>query len=261
MLVGSLVDALDERFPFRRAASWDPVGLQLGAANADVGSVSVCHEVTPDVARTCLETGVDTLVSYHPLLFDPVTSIVDGPTAEGTALRLLGGSISLVVVHTAMDVAEGGTGDQLADALGVKVEGHFAETEVGVEDWIGRFGVLTRKTTLSEFSQDVARALGSDVRVSHSTDATVTKVAVVPGSGSSFTSEAAALADVYVTGDIGHHSVQTATRLGIGVIDAGHIPTERPGVKHLYDVVRKIAPNAEFVRIDPHPWEGVSWSP
>lgn len=33
-------------------------------------------------------------------------------------------------------------------------------------------------------------------------------------------------ADVYLTGDIGHHDAQLATEIGLNVIDAGHFETE-----------------------------------
>ncbi|GMQ94024.1 MAG: hypothetical protein BMS9Abin12_1506 [Acidimicrobiia bacterium] len=259
MLVADIHAFLDDRFSFEHAAAWDPVGLQLGEPGADSGRIAVCHEVTDGVVERCVEMGIATLVSYHPLLFEPTTAVIAGPTAAGRALQLLRRGVSLIVVHTAMDVAPRGTGDLLLEALGVSAAGFFAETEDGSGYWIGRHGSLDGATTAQSFALTVSERLETSVRVSGDLNKTIRSVCVLPGSGSSSTSEAADIADVLVTGDVGHHSAQAAVQLGLVVIDAGHIQTERPGVNHLYDSVRALAPKALFIASDSHPWEDVFW--
>ncbi|NIR38809.1 MAG: Nif3-like dinuclear metal center hexameric protein, partial [Actinobacteria bacterium] len=54
-----------------RAASWDPVGLQIGDADASVATAAVCHEVTPEIVERLIAEPVDLVVAYHPLLFRP----------------------------------------------------------------------------------------------------------------------------------------------------------------------------------------------
>ena len=55
----------------------------------------------------------------------------------------------------------------------------------------------------------------------------VKRAAVCTGSGKSMISDAlAAGADVYVTGDLDHHSGIDALQAGLAVIDAGHYGTE-----------------------------------
>jgi len=259
VLVADIHAFLDDRFSFEHAAPWDPVGLQLGEFGADSGRIAVCHEVTEDVVERCLTTGIVTLVSYHPLLFEPITAVVPGPTAAGRAFQLLRGGVNLIVVHTAMDVAPRGTGDLLLEALGVSAAGSFAETEAGSGYWIGRHGSLDGATTAESFALAVSERLTTSVRVSGDLNKTIRSVCVLPGSGSSSSSEAAGIADVLVTGDVGHHSAQAAVQLGLVVIDAGHIQTERPGVNHLYDSVREVAPEASFLASESHPWEDLLW--
>ena len=58
----------------------------------------------------------------------------------------------------------------------------------------------------------------------------VHRVAICPGSGKSDIDQAiAAGADVYVTGDIGHHEGIDALARGLNIIDAGHY-----GVEHIF---------------------------
>ena len=259
MLVADIHDSLDELFPFENAAVWDPVGLQLGAIDNDAGDIAVCHEVSEDVVAWSLANDVNTLVSYHPLLFDPITAVVGGPTPAGRALRLLRGGLSLIVVHTAMDLAPRGTGDSLLEALGVATAGSFADPGEESGFWIGRYGELEDATTAVSFASTVSERLSTTVRFAGDSEQQIKTVGVVPGSGSAYIAEAVGVTDVIVTGDVSHHRAQDAVQRGFVVIDAGHIPTERPGVEHLYASVLNVAPDAVFITSDPHPWEDISW--
>lgn len=120
LTVGDAIEALGERAPFEKAAGWDPVGLQLGDPGAPARRVGVCHEVTERVVAAVEAAPVDLLVSYHPLLFEPASRLVAGPTPAGRALRLARAGVALAVVHTNFDVCAGGTADALAAALGLE---------------------------------------------------------------------------------------------------------------------------------------------
>lgn len=259
MLVADLYGHLDKQFPFGDAPSWDRVGLQLGDSEHSAGPVGVCHEVTDAVVAHTISNGISTLVSYHPLLFDPITAVVAGSTPSGRALRLLHGAVSLVVVHTAMDVAPVGTADSLLAGMGVTSAGRFGASDEGSDRYIGRFGPLTEPTTVALFAETVAERLATSVQIAGDPGSVVSTVTAVPGSGGSFIEEAAEIGDVYVTGDVSHHQAQLAAERGLVVVDAGHIPTERPGVAHLYDAVCDVVPDAVFIADDPYPWKDVSW--
>jgi dinuclear metal center YbgI/SA1388 family protein len=117
--VGNITEQLASAFNLSKAAGWDPVGLEFGDPLAEVRTVAVCHEVTPSVVDQLIGEGVDLAVSYHPLLFKPVQRLVAGSGASGQAHRLIANGVSLLTVHTAFDVAPGGTADALAKELGL----------------------------------------------------------------------------------------------------------------------------------------------
>ncbi|MCP3999185.1 MAG: Nif3-like dinuclear metal center hexameric protein, partial [bacterium] len=122
--VGDIIQQLASAFDLSKAAGWDPVGLEFGDLSAEVNTLSVCHEVTPQVVDRLIGAGVDLAISYHPLLFKPTQSLVAGRGAPGRAHRLIANGVSLLTVHTAFDVAPGGTADALAKELGLtKVSG------------------------------------------------------------------------------------------------------------------------------------------
>jgi dinuclear metal center YbgI/SA1388 family protein len=114
--VGQQIDAFAPR---DWAASWDPVGLQIGDPGATVEAMAVCHEVDDEVVGAIESAPVDLLVTYHPVLFHPTRSFIAGPTATGRAYRLARTGTSVGVVHTAFDSAPRGTADALADLIGL----------------------------------------------------------------------------------------------------------------------------------------------
>lgn len=118
--VSDLLLALDSRFPFSRAESWDKTGLQIGDASASINSVLVAYEIT-DAVLNASRPG-DCLVVYHPLLFRPLENLDFKNHTARLAARILGAGQSLISVHTALDGAAspGALGDALAQQLGLK---------------------------------------------------------------------------------------------------------------------------------------------
>ena len=131
--LGDTLAALGALIPSDKAAAWDPVGLQLGDPGTGSGPVAVCHEVTDEVidAALSLQPRPALLVTYHPLLFRPVTSLVAGRGAGGRALRLAAAGVAVGVVHTNWDTAPGGAADALCDVLGIEEAAPFGPIEAG----------------------------------------------------------------------------------------------------------------------------------
>jgi dinuclear metal center YbgI/SA1388 family protein len=253
MRVADLITAIDRRYPFIDAAAWDPVGLQVGGMERPAGLVAVAHEVFGPTVEAAVTEGVGTIVTYHPLLFTPTTSFVEGPTAEGRALRLAEAGVSVIAVHTAMDVAQPGTGDDLLAALGFVADGgFFAADDFGRP--IGRLATLAEPLTPFELVELVEERLGARVRTTGGSQP-IRRLAVVPGSGGASVTEAAGAADALVTGDVSHHRAREAVERGLLVVDAGHAATERPGIASLYAAVRDIVGDAIALDEDPTPWK------
>lgn len=258
MIVSSLVAALDDRFPFLGAASWDPVGLQVGSAEAEVGSVAVCHEVSERIVDAVIDRHMTTVITYHPLLFTPTVRLVSGPTPEGRVLRLVSSGVSVVVIHTALDTAMPGTADFAIENLGWTTTGTFGAVEDGGPH-IGRVATLTEETTAGDLAGFLADHLSVAVRVADA-GRSIGSVAVIPGSGASFLEDAALHADAIITGDVSHHRAVAARDAGLSVLDVGHSATERAGVGALYAAVCEVVPAAVHLADDPTPWEAMTWN-
>lgn len=252
--VADVAGALAERTRPERAASWDPVGVQLGDPESTVKTVGVCHEVTEEILSLIVADPVDLLVTYHPLLFTPTNRLVAGRSAESRALRLIRADVCLLVTHTDFDAAPGGTADTLAHVFGLlDIQPFGCDEESGLAD-IGRVG--ERDTTVGALDAMASDVFGhTGLRVTGDRQRRIGRVAVVPGSGAGFVEPAAEVADALVTGDVPHHGTVLASDLGLAVIDPGHAATERPGMTALVDLVGQIIPvTHDLTDLDPTTW-------
>ncbi|MDF1595517.1 MAG: Nif3-like dinuclear metal center hexameric protein [Acidimicrobiia bacterium] len=123
--------------------------------------------------------------------------------------------------------------------------------------FVGRFGRRAGPIRLGALARELEQSLpATAVRVAGDMDSEVTVVAVVPGSGGDLTAAAASVcAAVIVTGDVSHHQTVQALDRGLFVIDAGHAPTERPGMRQLYAAVAGLGVTArDLTNLNTDPW-------
>lgn len=118
MKLQDLLPILDRIAPLRFAESWDNVGLLAGDPSQDVSRAMLCIDYTPEVACESAGEKCDLVIAYHPPLFDAIKRIV----ANGIGANIYDAikrGVAIYSPHTALDVAEGGTNDLLADAIGI----------------------------------------------------------------------------------------------------------------------------------------------
>lgn len=118
LTAGDVADALNALAPFENAEEWDNVGLLAGRADWPATRALLAIDLTDGVAREALRTGADLLVVYHPPIFKSIRSMTpDADTPTGLLPDLLAARVSIIAVHTALDMAAGGTNDVLLDAF------------------------------------------------------------------------------------------------------------------------------------------------
>jgi len=118
--VRDVCSVLESLAPTALAQSWDNVGLLAGDYEQPVRRLLLCIDLTEAVADDAAGAGVDFILAYHPPIFKPISSL-RRPSAgpEATVLRCLREGTAIYATHTALDAAEGGTNDVLAELCGV----------------------------------------------------------------------------------------------------------------------------------------------
>jgi len=231
--VHDLLNLLDELAPFDHAESWDNPGLQVGDPSQGVTRICVALDPSLESLRGCVREGGQLLLTHHPLIFKPLTSL-DVRTYPANVLLEAGGEgVSVVAVHTNLDMARMGINHMLAEQL--ELQGVTILKEMGAEkEWgPGRIGSLPSPVPLSSVLQRLKRMLGAErLRLTGDLAREIRRVAVVGGSGGSLIKDASDKgADLLLTGDVGHHDALEARTLGMAVVDGGHFLTERLGLR------------------------------
>ena len=228
MKVKELTNWLDGRYPADMAEHWDNVGLLVGDDEAEVHHVLLALDLTEKTLDEAISAGADMIITHHPMIFEGQKKINNHSFTGRRILKLIRNRIQYYAMHTNYDVL--GMAELSADYLKLtdrEVLSVTEETKDGCEGF-GRVGMLPEQMTLRECGDFVKKALAlHDVRVYGDPDRLVQKAAVCTGSGKSMIPDALAKgAQVYVTGDIDHHTGIDAVAAGLPIIDAGHYGTE-----------------------------------
>jgi len=231
--VKDILSLLEETAPRRLAEKWDNVGLQVGSLSGEVRKIMFSLDPCTEAVNLASGFGASVLITHHPLIFSPLRSVeIDSFPGEVVSLALEKG-ISLLSAHTNLDRARGGINDTLSEILEIRDSVVLEEYDGEEGEGIGRVGGLKDTFSLVEFAGYVGRRLSSEsLCIVGAEDASISRVAVVGGSGGSFIGRAHAMgADCLVTGDVGYHHALEARREGLCVIDAGHFYTEKAALR------------------------------
>jgi len=115
MQLSAIVTVLERIAPLDLAEPWDNVGLLVGDPAQEIKRTLLTVDYTAEVAQEAQELRCGLVIAYHPVIFDALKRI----TAGSPVFCAIREGIAIYCPHTALDVAEGGTNDMLADALGL----------------------------------------------------------------------------------------------------------------------------------------------
>lgn len=247
MLLRDILAALDPIAPLRYAEPWDNVGLIVGDPSARVGRVLLAIDCTDAVADEARAHACELIVAYHPPLFEAIKRV----RYDSLIHRAIRDGIAVYSPHTALDVAQGGTNDVLADALGMIAREPLrlsAIKDASPRDTaaigIGRVGPLPEPAARGVLFERAKRALAIDaLLVAGPLEGDVSRVAVCAGAGRGLLDDAIAKgAELYLTGELPHHDALRAARAGVTVACALHSNSERAALRSLKERLEEALP-------------------
>lgn len=252
MKVREVMELLEELCPLSYACDWDNSGLQVGRPEAEVSRIMIALDLTDEVITAAGDLGCELIVTHHPLLFSPLRQ-VSGENIPGRyVLRLAESGMACVSMHTNFDAAPGCMADLAAKRLGLR-DGVPVEP-VG-DCGIGKVGNLPEPTSLRAFCDRVKEAFGLPSVTLYDKgeiNRRISRVGILPGSGKGEIGLARALgAEVYVTGDMGHHPALDAMAEGLAVLDAGHYGLEWIFMDFMENYLRERLPREMEIRTAP----------
>ncbi|OQY12463.1 MAG: Nif3-like dinuclear metal center hexameric protein [Desulfobacteraceae bacterium 4572_19] len=250
--VADIIKIMEKIAPPSIAEKWDNVGLQVGKFDWPVKTVLVSLDSSLSVVKEAASSGVDMLISHHPLIFNGLKR-VDFATSNGEIIKISAlNSLAVYAAHTNMDSVKGGLNDVLAEKLGIKNLKVLVKSPIEIngnndfsnqENGLGRVGELEESVALDVFAKNIKEKLNMQyIKMAGKKGLMVKKVALCTGSGSSlindfFKSEA----QVYISGDMRYHDARDIEERGLGLLDIGHFSSEHLIVKCLSErLIREI---------------------
>lgn len=227
MKTAEVVSRIEKIIPSGFAASWDNCGVQIAGAERRVDKIAVALDPLPQVVFSALDWGADFILTHHPLAIEPKLPVrLDW--YHDVMRQVLCSGVTLFASHTSLDVQFKGAVSWLGRDLKLKnleVLDPVAENESGDILGYGCIGDCTAPVVFGEFVESVSELSGCGVvAICGPEPEKVTRVAICPGSGSSFMDRAfAAGADVFITGDVKYHPAQETVG---AVLDVGHFSLE-----------------------------------
>lgn len=246
MTVRELAKAFDTIYPRELSAEWDNDGLLVSPdPDREPHNILTVLDVTDEVLDVAEENGFDTVIAHHPLIFRPIGEAVAGKGVGGRVARALRAGISILCFHTRADAARSGVNELLALLLGLAEVRAF-------EDGLPRIGTLPEAMPSADFIERVKRATGAPfVRVG-GRDRTVRTVALCGGAGKDYAHAAASEgADLYLSGELGYHTLLDADDLGCMMLEIGHDASEMQITGALAAAARRFCPGAKVTEL-PH---------
>ena len=247
MECGKIIDILQKQAAETYALEWDNVGLLVGSRKKEVKKIYIALDASDEAVGEAVAQGADLLLTHHPLIFRGIKRLTDDDFIGRRVMALVRADMSYYAMHTNFDVM--GMARLSADKMGLKNTAPLEETciEAGIQQGIGRTGNFTKDITLRECCMRVKSAFGiGQVKVFGNSEKIIRRAAICPGSGGSNVKNALeAGADVYITGDIDHHTGIDAVACNMAVIDAGHYGIEQIFIEFMAEYIHNHVPGVE----------------
>lgn len=238
MIHNDLIQWIDYFAPKELACEWDNVGLMTGDLSDETKNVLFCLDLTLADIGLAKKTGINLIITHHPLIFDKEAPIEEGSLLQQKLDALEEAGITVYSAHTNLDFASGGVNDvlfrklRLADPKKVDGDTHLYGTLPEAEE----LGAFYERITADFESFNAKIVKPKDMEL----DDNVVKVAVCCGA---FDGETRWLVennvDVVVTGEMKHSRALELMELGIAAIELGHYETEIGGIKSLATHIKK----------------------
>lgn len=239
-----IIEQLDRHAPFGLAEKWDNVGLLVGSPEKEVRTILLGLDPTTRLIREAVEKNADVVLTHHPVIFKPLTTI-DTSLPEGRLLEeALSHRIAIVACHTNLDSAADGVSDILARRFGLTGVKPLLPTAPDKPDTgLGRIGRLPTPMSADEFFRRAMTVLDlPTLQVAGTVPQQIGVVGLCGGSGAEFAAVAHRMgADIYISGEIKHHTARWAEEYDFCIIDGTHYGTEQPAVELLAEKLAQLS--------------------
>ncbi len=226
--VKDIYNFIDNFAPFDTQEEWDNSGLLVGNEDNEVTKILFALDATTEVVEQAIECGADLIVTHHPVIFKPVSTVL----SDDVIYKLINNGLSIICAHTNYDKAVGGVNDILCNTIGLN-------SYIKIHGTCLNMGNYDAPVSVEKFVSIIKNTLGGTVRY-NSINKNINKIAVCSGSGSDYLDMAKELGcDALLTGDSSHHAFIEADEMDVLLVAAGHFETENISIKPLAEKIER----------------------
>ena len=159
MTVNNVLEFLTDKYPLDTACDFDNVGLLVGDGESAVTKAVVCLDCDINTVNYAKEIGANLIVTHHPVIFNGLKAVTVGTVVY----ELVKANISVISMHTNLDIAVGGVTENLCAAIGL----------TNVKPYVAHDGFLIREADCPIHGADalashIKSSLGGAVRYADS---------------------------------------------------------------------------------------------
>jgi dinuclear metal center YbgI/SA1388 family protein len=218
--IQTIYNWIDSVAPFESQEAFDNAGLQLGHPDQEVASILLALDVTGAVVEEAADQKVDLIISHHPLIFSPLTSLREDRYVPRMLCQLIKKDISLISAHTNLDKSAFSGSLAMLRRLGL--------SNIRQADDYALIGDFEEEVSGAEAQTRIARVLDNPVVKYGATKKKIKSLAAAGGAYSEgFHAAQLAGADAFLTGEVCHHHAVEAADAGIVLFEGGHFATEK----------------------------------
>lgn len=227
MELSKLVDIFELEFPPKTAWSDDSIGLQISSSKSRIKNVYLTLELNEDSISEALSCSSDIIVTFHPLIFKPLSSVTSDNRVGKLVSKLIKNDIALYAIHTNFDSHPLGTSYELCKRLGFEKK-EFLKSDDSVDGYgMGVITELENPITINDLLDNLSSICKSPLRYNNIPKDKLTKIGILGGSGSNYIQEALKKnCDVFITADIKYHDFHSVDE-NMVIIDPGHYEMEQ----------------------------------
>ena len=240
MKVKDIIKVIEDFAPLSIQEKWDNSGLCIGSPEAEVSSVLLGLDCTPELVDEAVACGADMIVTHHPLIFSGLKKITSENPVGEAVIKAVTAGIAVYAAHTNADKVLAGVSGSMAAKLSLENVTVLQEDSEGIG--LGVVGDLPVPMTTCDIIGLVKEKFQlQTVKTSKPVEGMISRVAMCGGSGGSLIPAALKSgAQLYVSGDISYHDFFTSK--GFMVMDMGHYESEKGIVDILFSLIKKNFP-------------------
>src|SRR3989339_1452082 len=100
MRLDSLLNKINNILPQDSGIEGDRLGLQIQSGRNNVSNILITMEVDKNVINEAIKLKCDCIITFHPLIYNPLLKIHDNDRVGYLTSELIKNSIALISIHT-----------------------------------------------------------------------------------------------------------------------------------------------------------------